>query len=191
MRHIRPASLVILALALTWSGPSSASQTPKKPVRTFHINAAVNPADNEPSRLYADASAVVRVRVDASQSRLQRYSGPGHAETVITEHQVTVLEVLKDDPFVRTKNCLVVQQRAGQVDAGEYIVKTEEQALDKGEWILFLHHDAVNGMLTVDRAAQAFRIRNGKISTGEATSRAGADAETVLKELRALKASRK
>ena len=165
-----------------------AFQTPQKPVRTYGIRALVPPGGQEPEALYVSADAVLLVRVESSKSFLGKSGTDAHAvDSVRTEHLVKVLEVLKRGPAVQQNTDLLVEQFAGEVDAGEYLLKSREPALSKGEWILFLRQDRATKVLRVQDAAHAFRIKNGKIDTDGATTREGADAGTLLAQLRQLK----
>lgn len=134
MKHLLRTSGVAVLLALSAVGSLPASQNHQKPVRTLSIRGTVIPAENEPDALYASADAVLLVRVESSKSFLQQL-GPraGNAESVRTEHLVKVIEVLKGNSTLRQDKDVLVEQSRGEVDAGEYIVKTAEPAISKGE----------------------------------------------------------
>jgi hypothetical protein len=188
VKQITRTSVVVGFTILLSGALLPAAQNSQKPVRTYSIHGEEPKGGLEPEGMFGAADAVLLVRINSSKPRLAKSGSSKYSMDVVrTDHQVTVIEVLKGDQTLRANTDIVIEGRDGEVDAGDYILKSPERALSKGEWILFLTKNPATGVLLVQDHFHALRIQNGKINTEGATRVEGADAAALLARLRGLR----
>lgn len=102
--------LLMVAIPLTMSAEPRQGGRPQQGVMTTNYG----PAPASLDQLWAEAGVVLRGRIEHSVVRPAVPDG----QSVVTDHRVQVLEILKDDDTVRTAKQVHVLQPAGTLEIG-------------------------------------------------------------------------
>jgi len=172
--HMR-AGFVLASFAMV-PLPVHGQATQATSVRTIYVDEVV-PAD-APRTLtgrLAQVDAAIRCRIERTSTRVIRNSVPVGVDPAlgaepVTEHTVTLLEILKADPkFPATSSEMTVSQPVGLAVIDDAIVEKVNGAFRVftvgEEYVLFLKWDSVLGEFQVINEADAFLLKDGVVAT--------------------------
>jgi hypothetical protein len=172
--HMR-AGFVLASFAMV-SLPVHGQTTPRTAGRRIHVDEVV-PA-SAPRTLaarLAQVDAAIRCRVERSSTRAIQNSvpvgvNPALGAEPVTEHTVTLLEILKVGPKlpVTSSEMTIFQPVGAALIDGVNVVKEHGtfRAFAVGEeYVLFLKWDSVLGEFEVNNGADAFLLRDGAVAT--------------------------